>query len=516
MKIALISTNERSIEHGLRSISAYLQENGFETKMIFMPMFSRYGNENYSDKNLNDLLELIKDCQIIAFSCMSAYYNRTLQVIHFLRSKNKSFFVWGGIHATLFPESCINEVDAVGIGEGEEALLELVTKIKNKESHFETKNFWFNYNGKIIKNPLRPLLENIDLLPYPDYNLESQYILNADSFVNAEKFFKDNFWQFYSGRISIISSRGCPYACTYCSNNVLNELYKGKGSIIRKKTVDKVIGELKYILGIFPNATMVFIEDDLFTVRTKEELIQFSKKYKKEIAIPFECYFTPHFIEEDIFKLLIDTGLERVFMGVQTGSERINRDIYKRHFNNNMVIDSSKIINKYQDKLRPANFQFIISNPYENDDDIIATINLIKNIIPPFNAHMNNLVYFPGTEMRTMVEKDNIYKDLDKKSSTNIFDDLGHMKFEDKNLYLNSILRCMGGYVNENRIGLLPRFLVSPLISLNKNKFKFIGLTFVLSIVYLKALRNRTYYMLMPLLPKSIQNFISGIVLNEK
>jgi len=515
MRIALISTNERSIEHGLRSISTYLQENGFETKMIFMPMFSRYGNENYSDKTLNDLQDLIKDCQLIAFSCMSAYYNRTVQVIRFLRPKINSYFVWGGIHATLFPESCVNEVDAVGIGEGEEALLELITKIKKKESYLDTRNFWFNYNGKIVKNPVRQLFENIDLLPYPDYNLKSQYILNNNNFVNADEFFKDNFWQFYSGRISVFSTRGCPYACTYCSNNVLNELYKAKGTIIRKKSVDRVIGEIKVLLKIFPEAKMVFIEDDLFTVRTKEELINFSKKYKKEINIPFECYFTPHFTDEETFRLLIDTGLKRVFMGVQTGSERINREIYKRRFNNNMVLNSSKVINKYQDKLSPTNYQFIISNPYETDEDIIATINLIKNIVPPFNAHMNNLVYFPGTEMRAMVEKDKIYKDLDKKSSTNIFDDLGHMKFEDKNLYLNSILRCMGGHVSKNRIGLLPRFMVDPLISLNKNKFKFIGLSFVLSIVYLKALRNRMYYRLMPLLPISIQNYFSNKVLKE-
>lgn len=508
MKIALISTNQRFIDNGLRSISAYLRENGSETKMIFMPTSNFYENKNYSYKNLSDLFSLVKDCQIIGFSCMSPSYDRTVQVIRYLKGKMGGFFIWGGIHATLLPESCIDEVDAVGIGEGEEAFFELATLIKNNQNYLQTKNFWFNYEGKTIKNPIRPLLENLDLLPFPDYDLETQYILHNEIFVPANKFFEENFWQLYSGRILIHTARGCPYNCTYCSNSALNKLYKDKGPIIRKRSIDKIIGEIKYLLTRFPEAKKVFIDDDVFPIRTKDELIYFCREYKKSINIPFECYFTPKFVDEEIFKLLIDAGLDCVLMGVQTGSERINKNIYKRYFSNKMVLDASKIITKYKTKLRPTAYQFIISNPYEEEEDIIATIDLLQNISPPFNASIFNLIYFPGTEMREMVEKDNIYKDINKKSSNQISDDLEHIKYEEKYPYLNSLLRCMGGWSNEKRIGFIPRSFINPLLKLNRSKFKFIGYIFIISIVYLKGFRNRSYFKLMPLFPKSIQNFI--------
>ncbi len=516
MKIALISTNERYVEHGLRSISSYLKKNGFETKMIFMPINNRYEYQIYSDNNLNNLIELVKDCQLIAFTCMSTCYERTVQVIRFLKNKTNSLFIWGGIHATLFPESCINEVDAVCIGEGEEVVSELASKIKNNENYLNVDNFWFHDNGKIIKNPIRPLFENLDLLPFPDYELETQYILVNNVFINAEEFLKDNFWQFYSGRILVHSARGCPYSCTYCSNNVLNELYRGKGRIIRKRSINNTVGEIKYLLTKFPEAKEVFIDDDVFPIRSIEEIKDFCREYKKNIPIPFECYFTPKFIDEETFKLLIDAGLDCVIMGIQTGSERLNNNIYGRPFNNKMVMDGSKIISKYKDKLKPTQYQFIISNPYEDEEDVVATIKLIQEIFPPFNAIIYNLVFFPGTELRKMVERDNIYKDLDKKSSTDYFNDFEHMKMEKKNQYLNTMLRCMHGNVTNKRIGMLPRFMINPLIKMNISKFESIGFNLLILLLFLKNIKYKIYFKLMPLIPKSIREIALKIARNEK
>ena len=172
--------------------------------------------------------------------------------------------------------------------------------------------------------------------------------------------------------------------------------------------------------------------------------------------------FTSNSFSESKFKYLVDAGLKISVMGIQSGSERINNDVYHRSSNNKKIIKAVKIINKYKNKIFLPWFDFIIDNPYENEDDILATINLIKDFPTPFFAKMHNLVLFPKTELYNRVKKDSLFE----KDKTNIvFQDFKeHKKYWHNNFYLTLLLSEISGICNEQYLGKIKRKKINKLI----------------------------------------------------
>ncbi len=142
----------------------------------------------------------------------------------------------GGIAVTMAPEDFIHNeaIDIINIGEGEDSLLELVTKMSQSEDITSIRNMWFKQNDRIIKNEVRPL-KNLDELPYP----------------NFEEFDGRHFYRPVDGivyRMAMIEfTRGCPRQCSYCNNHVLQVLYRNKGKYIRRKNIDRVMEEMVYL-----------------------------------------------------------------------------------------------------------------------------------------------------------------------------------------------------------------------------------------------------------------------------
>ena len=109
---------------------------------------------------------------MICFSSKSNEFDHAVKIATFLKKKLDIPFFCGGIHPTIYPEDSLRECfDGICVGEGEEALSEILEKMEHKEDYSNTRGFWFRRNGKIIKNPLRPLIKNLDILPLFDYDL---------------------------------------------------------------------------------------------------------------------------------------------------------------------------------------------------------------------------------------------------------------------------------------------------------------------------------------------------------
>ncbi|HDN79762.1 MAG TPA: B12-binding domain-containing radical SAM protein [Chloroflexi bacterium] len=239
----------------------------------------------------------------------------------------KVFSAFGGPHATFFPEVIEEEgVDGVCIGEGEDALVDLANALDGGDDYLAIPNWWFKRDGEIIRNPLRPLVEDLDTLPFPDREL----------FYAKDSFSRE------SGLKHFISSRGCPYRCSYCYNQAFNALYRGKGKIVRHRSVDNVIEELNWVRSRYPLRFVVFL-DDLF-IWPLEWVEKFAEKYPREIGLPFFCNVRPNLVTPELVRLLKEAGCHSVGMGVETGDEKMRKEILKRNITDEQIIESARLI----------------------------------------------------------------------------------------------------------------------------------------------------------------------------
>jgi anaerobic magnesium-protoporphyrin IX monomethyl ester cyclase len=422
MKIGLIDTGIQINSNGLRTISSVLKKNGHKTKLIFLTpgeLFKEFrydsiGGISYSHKQLEDLSNIIKKCDLVGISVMTNYFEKSAQVTHNIKCLDIPV-AWGGIHPMIKPEESLKYADMVCLGEGEEAILELVNKMEDNKNYFNIKNFWFKNNNKIIKNSIRPLIDDINTLPFPDYDLKNSYVIRRNRIIKMNKkileIFLRSHFDMPGGTYLLHSSRGCPHSCSYCCNNALKKFYDGQ-RYLRFRSIDKIMEEIEIIKNNFRFINSIWFTDDSFFARSLDEIKEFNKKYKEKFDMPFTCYTSILTLTEEKLALLIDAGLSVVEMGIQTGSNRTNREVYNRaYITKENILAASKILNKFSSKKFGFNYHFIIDNPYERNEDFMETVEVLKKLKVPFTGVVFSLVLYPGTQMYEMAKKDGIIKD---------------------------------------------------------------------------------------------------------
>ncbi|MBI5469569.1 MAG: B12-binding domain-containing radical SAM protein, partial [Deltaproteobacteria bacterium] len=231
---------------------------------------------------------------IVAFSAKTGEHKYYLAANETVKSVNRAIFtVIGGPHATFFPEIIEKHpFDALCVGEGDDAWPELLDALEKKASIDSIPNIVTRKNFRKGAPPgIRNKRRELDDLPYLDREL------------------------FYSstrlGRFpmrSFMAGRGCPYKCTYCFNHKYNLLYKGKGALVSRMSVDRLIAELKELKKNYDTQFIKFY-DDIFILKDDAWLDEFSEKYPKEVGVPFHCLMRANLLTEPILLKLKKAGL---------------------------------------------------------------------------------------------------------------------------------------------------------------------------------------------------------------
>lgn len=336
---------------------------------------------------IDGLIQEIKNDRpdVIAFSVVSTQFKYAKRIAKQVKEFYNPKIVCGGMHPTISPEAIeeSKHIDAFVRGEGEYPLSEFMECCERGADYRHIDNFWFREKGALIQNKMRPLIQDLDVLPFPD----------RESFDFQQTLDKIGFCSF-------VFSRGCPFDCTYCCNSVFNELY-GVNSV-RFRSVAKALEEIDRVLSRYHVKCLNF-DDDNFTLN-KEWFFNFVDAYKRLTKKKFFCNARVGTCTFDMLKALKEANCTGLLIGVESGDEEYRRTYLNRPMTNHQIRETFDMAHKAGLKTYSFN---IVGFPYETPRNFEKTIELNAQIHP--NTPFLVIFYpYPKTHLRKICEKDNL------------------------------------------------------------------------------------------------------------
>ena len=372
---------------GISLLSAIAKQHGHQVSLAFSAALfnDRYNFQiPFLEKIFDDFEEIIhtierEQSDVIVFSPVTMTYQWMLKVARSVKARwPDRITLFGGSHVSAVPELVIQrpEVDAICIGEGDEAFPQILKVISSGEVTSVIPNVWHKFNsGKVIKGPQTAVVSDLDRLPIFDKTIWEEHIPIGKFYLT-------------------MASRGCPYRCTYCFNNFFSDLNPSlKERRIRYRSPEHMLAELSWAKQRY-DIQFIDFEDDIFT-SNKTWLKKFLPLFKKQIALPFHCLTHPSCIDEELVKLLADSGCYSIQMGIQSMDESYKKERLNRPETNAKVYHAMELFSKYN--LRPK-VDHMFGLPGEPAEAQIKAHELYVTHIP-YRIQTFWTNYLPGTEM---------------------------------------------------------------------------------------------------------------------
>jgi radical SAM superfamily enzyme YgiQ (UPF0313 family) len=386
MRIALIYPNlngEFRPNLGLLYVATYIEKNSNHDVILVDPTFHRKKWKQYVEEKIKDFSP-----DIIGYSCLTFNFYDALHINNFLKKKYPSpLSLFGGIHPTLMNLETLKmkNIDLICIGEGELTVKALLDQLENSNSPEGVKGIWYKSNGSIIKNDLRPLEENLDIFPFPNWD-----------FYEIEKYMIVNPYQ-----LDFLGSRGCPYSCAYCSNHALRNLLPGK--YVRHRTPQNIIKEIKYDLKKYwsKNFRYVYFWDETFVLKQPflQEFCNLFIKEKLSKYLTWNCTARADLLREEDVALMKTANCNIIRMGVEAGDPYIRNKIYNRKMSFKSILNAVKLCRKYG----IANqLNFIFGGPRETINTMEKTFKIAQSFNPE-QISLNTFQPIPATDAAKII-----------------------------------------------------------------------------------------------------------------
>jgi anaerobic magnesium-protoporphyrin IX monomethyl ester cyclase len=423
---------EEGFNHGIAALSGCLKARGHITGLLNL------NDSLYRIPSDEELVRIVAEWKpgFIAFSVMTQQYRQALHLARKLKSSLPHIPIGvGGVHAIMCTEEIKEDRfwDYIGVGECDIAFPELVDQLQQGPAGQDVPNFCVRLeDGTYQQNPLGPY-PDLDSLPKKDYEIfDLPHMLS-----------RKNGWQ------SILTSRGCPYRCTYCFNHEVVDRYRREGgyagkSYLRHYSINRIIGELKEIKRRHPYVKTFIFDDDLFTLN-KQYCCDFVKAYTDSgIKTPFVLNAHVQTFSRPVAKALAEAPCMIVKFGLESGSYELRKTVLQRYMSNEAIVEAFGLCHEYG--LHSSAF-LMFGLPYETRDMMEETIDLIARIRP---GRFRWAIFFPfpGTKSYSICREGNLIDEKKMETMTNFFSG-SCLKFDSQtDLFIRKLQRTFHWWVN--------------------------------------------------------------------
>ncbi|MEM2120668.1 MAG: radical SAM protein [Archaeoglobaceae archaeon] len=352
---------------GLGYLASVLREAGFKVRII---------DDLVENLNIGDLLKKVKDSVIVGITSTTPTFKSALSYAKRIKEAFPEIFViLGGVHVTFQPEKAMeNEfVDAVCIGEGEKTIVELAERVESGKSLEGVRGIYYKEEGRIRKNEPREFIEDLDSLPFPAFDL-----------MPLEKY---SVFGRKLAEFPMITSRGCPFACRYCSSSLF------LGRKFRARSAKNVVDEMEWLVEKW-NAKHIAFGDDTFTLKKKrvEEICNEIKE--RGLSVTWSCSSRIDTIDADLLKTMKSAGCSAIYYGIESASKRV-LDYYRKRIS----LERAMEVIRATKKLGISTIcSFIIGAPIETRREMEETLKFAIKLDPDY-AQFSILTPYPGTEI---------------------------------------------------------------------------------------------------------------------
>jgi anaerobic magnesium-protoporphyrin IX monomethyl ester cyclase len=343
---------------GLLYLASALRRNTRASVTIFDGTFS---------KGRDSLLRLLlrEEYDLVGFSVMTTLLEDALSLARTLRQTYPcTRILFGGPHPTVLPEATLSHscVDAVVLGEGEETLAEIALK----DGSFENiSGVWYKENEGVRKNPLREPHSDIDELEYPAWDL-----LPMERYL--ENWFQLDAVSPKLRGTNILSSRGCPYSCSYCQPT-LDRIF---GRRLRKRSPENIVGELKALKARYRINAFIFADDTFNVDRTWLKAVC-EAFLREKLDLVWGCNVRANLVRPDDLALMKEAGLRKILLGIESGSQRILDDVYQKGITLDQVHSAVEAARSAGLKIQGY---FMLGAPTETPAEIRKTLRLARKL----------------------------------------------------------------------------------------------------------------------------------------
>ncbi len=302
---------------------------------------------------------------VVAFYCTTGTHQWVLSAAQLAKQQHPGAVVAvGGPHPTFFPEMVESDgIDVICRGEGEGAMLDLVECVASGSGYERVPNLWVkSRKGEIVRNEVRDLIADLDLLPF-----------------NRRRLYRDHWLLRTSPSKHFVTARGCPYLCSFCFNHRNMELYRGKGTYLRRHSPQRVVEEIRHVRRHYGLKSVRF-DDDLF-ILNPPWLFEFLEMYAREIGLPYFCTVRANSMTEEIAEALGGSGCHSAYFGIESGNDSLRNDVLRKGITRAQIERAADLLRRHGIKVGTFN---MLGLPGETVDQAFETVHLNQRVRPHF------------------------------------------------------------------------------------------------------------------------------------